>query len=369
MITLRFPGRFAERMSILVAITALVAGGASVGEAASWYEETSKEIIPVEGEKLLVVITQSGDITVSGEEGRSEIALRLVKKVKADDAEEAKRISSMMELEINRDDEVLRISTRYPKQGMEKRSILSYLFDRYPRMRMELILVIPEDLALEVETASGDVKVENIRDEVDVTTASGDVEVNKVGGAVAVHVASGDIDAADIKGDAKLVSASGEITGRDIVGNCLINTASGDIDLSNLGGDLELSSVTGDAAIDGVRSVEYSGMSGSGRFVDVRGEVTASAASGNLSFQLVPAGDFNYTVRTSSGDIKLRFLTAMGGGYVLKATTTTGDIEAILPINISKVGRNHVAGIVRDGKSRIILETASGNISISEPEE
>ena len=184
-----------------------------------------------------------------------------------------------------------------------------------------------------------------------------------------MHVASGDIDVAGIAGSAKLVSASGDVEGRNIAGECMVNTASGDIDLTNLGGDLEMRSVTGDASIDGVGSVEYSGMSGSGRFVDVRGGVAASAASGDLSLQLVPEGDFDYTVRTSSGGIKVRFLNVMSGGYVLKATTTTGDIEAILPISISKVGRNHVAGIVRDGKSKIILETASGDISISEPEE
>lgn len=351
------------------AIAALIAGGAAVGEAASWYEETEHKTISVKGEKLLVIITKSGDITVGAEEGSGEIELRVIKKVKAEDAEEAKRLASMMELEVTRDDGVLRISTEYPKQGREKRSLLSYLLNRYPKMRMELILTVPHDLALEVETASGDVSVEDMQGEVDATAASGDVEINNICGAVTVHVASGDIDVAGITASAKLVSASGDVNGRGIAADCLVNTASGDIDLSNIGGNLELRSVTGDASIDGVGSVEYSGMSGSVRFVDVRGSVAASAASGDISLQLVPEGDFDYTIRTSSGGIKVRFLSVMAGGYVIKATTTTGDIEAILPINISKVGRNHVAGIVREGKSKIILETASGDISISEPEE
>lgn len=369
MITLHFPIRFVKMPFTLGVITALIVGAAAVGEAASWYEETENKTILVEGEKLLVIITKSGDITVDGKEDGGEITLRLIKKVKAEDAEEARRLASMMELEVARDDGVLRISTEYPKQGREKRSLLSYLFNRYPRMRMELILTVPHDLALEVETASGDVSIEDMQNEVDITSASGDVEIVNAGGAVAVHVASGDIDVTGIGASAKLVSASGDVNGRDIAADCLVNTASGDIDLSNIGGDLELRSVTGDANIDGVGSVEYSGMSGSVRFVDVRGSVAASAASGDLSLQLVPEGDFDCTIHTSSGSIKVRFLTVMPGGYVLKATTTTGDIEAILPINISKVGRNHVAGIVRDGVSKIILETASGDISISEPEE
>ena len=369
MISHFFPIRCAKRMFVIGAITALVTGGATVGEAASWYEETEQRTISVEGEKLLVLITQSGNIVVTGEKGRGEIALRLIKKVKADDADEAKRLASMLELEITRRDHVLRISTEYPKQDKEKRSLLSYLLNRYPRMQLELILSVPDGLALEVETASGDVSIDDMQNEIDVTAASGDVEMKRIGGTLAVHVASGDIDITDVAGNVKLVSASGDVKGRNIAGDCVINTTSGDIDLSGIDGDLELRSVTGDATIDGVGSVEYNGMSGSGRFIDVRGGVSASAASGDLSLQLVPAGDFDYTVRTSSGGIEVRFLSIMAGGYVLKATTTAGDIEAILPINISKVGRNHVTGIVRDGRSRIILETASGDISISEPEE
>ena len=368
MITYFNPGRFMKTV-VALGVIAAVAGGAAAVAAASWYEEMEQKTISVEGEKLLVIITKSGDILVTGEDGRDEISLRLVKKVKADDAEEAEKLASMMELEVTRDDTVLRISTEYPRQGREKRSLLSYLFDRYPKMKMELVLLVPAELALEVETASGDVAVEEMQGEIDITAASGDIKVENAGGNVIVHVASGDIDVTGMGGSAKLVSASGDVEGRDIAGECIVNTASGDIELSNLDGDLEMRPVTGDASIDGVGSVDYSGMSGSGRFVDVRGGVTASAASGDLLLQLVPEGDFDYTVRTSSGGIKVRFISVMVGGYVLKATTTTGDIEAILPINISKVGRNHVAGVVRDGRSKVILETASGDISISEPEE
>jgi DUF4097 and DUF4098 domain-containing protein YvlB len=366
---LHSPAGFSRRQIMLALVIVLVAGVHEEGEATSWHEETVQKTVPVRDEKLLVIITKSGDITVTGEEGRGDIALRLVKKVKADDAEEAKHLASQMELEINHEENILRINTVYPKLGEGKRSIFSYLFDRYPKMRIELFLTVPDGMELEIETASGDVSIEDMSSTVDVTAASGDVEVNNVAGGVVVHVASGDIEVMKVRGNAKLVSASGNVTGRDITGSCFINTVSGDVDLEKLGGDLELRTVMGDASVDGVGSVDYSGMSGSVRFIEVRGGVSASAASGDLSFQLVPAGDFDYTIHTSSGGIKVRFLEVMAGGYILKAMTTSGDIEVILPIEISKVGRNHVAGIVRDGKSKVILETASGDISISEPEE
>lgn len=367
--TLHSPFGFVRRPLMLALVIVLVTGVHEAGAAASWYEETVQKTVPVRDEKLLIIITKSGDITVTGEKGRGDIALRLIKKVKADDAKEAERLASQMELEINHEEKAVRINTVYPKLGEGKRSIFSYLFDRYPRMRMELFLTVPDGMEVEVETASGDVSVQDMNNTVDITAASGDVEVNSVAGDVVVHVASGDIEVVRVNGNAKLVSASGDVKGRDVTGSCFINTASGDVDLENVDGDLELRTVTGDASVDGVGSVDYNGMSGSVRFIEVRGGVSASAASGDLSFQLVPVGDFDYSIHTSSGGIKVRFLRAMAGGYILKATTTSGDIEVILPIEISKVGRNHVAGIVRDGKSKVILETASGDISISEPEE
>ena len=59
----------------------------------------------------------------------------------------------------------------------------------------------------------------------------------------------------------------------------------------------------------------------------------------------------------------------MEDGYVLKAATTSGEITASLPITVTKVDRNRIAGIVRDGRAKVFLETSGGNITIEEPEE
>jgi DUF4097 and DUF4098 domain-containing protein YvlB len=358
-----------DRLMILFAVVLAGVLGAAACEADSWHEETVQQTIPVSGEELLVLVTKSGDIEVTGEKGRTDIELRLVKKIKAKDAEEAERIAAMVELEVDREEDAIRVSIEYSKRGEDKRSIFSYLFDRYPRIDLALFLTIPAELELELETASGDMKISDMESDVAVTAASGDVELDRIGGGVVVNVASGDIDVSEIGGEARLMSASGDVSGRGISGDCVVHTASGDVDMTDLGGDVELHSVSGDATVDGVRSVAYNGMSGSVRFTGVRGGVSASAASGDLTFELIPRNREDYTIRTSSGAIDVRFIAVMTGGYVLKASTTTGNIEATLPIKISKVGRNNISGIVRDGASKIILETASGDISISEPEE
>ncbi len=101
----------------------------------------------------------------------------------------------------------------------------------------------------------------------------------------------------------------------------------------------------------------------------MRGAVEASVASGDLYFRVVPEGDVDYTLTASSGNLSLRFIKIMEGGFMLKAGTTSGKITANLPIDLSSVSRNRITGIVRGGKSKVFLETASGNIHIEEPEE
>ena len=88
-----------------------------------------------------------------------------------------------------------------------------------------------------------------------------------------------------------------------------------------------------------------------------------------MEFYLEPDGDSDYNVRTSSGEIELRFVRKTPGGYVLKANTTSGDISVDLPIEIKKVGRHYIAGVVRKGKSVVLLETVTGDIGIIEDEE
>jgi len=236
-------------------------------------------------------------------------------------------------------------------------------------MEMELVLLVPRGVGADVSSASGDVTVSRMEGSVKVSTASGDVDVRDIDGAVEAKVASGCIDVADVGGDVDLGSASGDVTARNIGGDAKIFTASGDTDLNGVVGSLAIESRSGDTTVDGVGAVVYRGLSGSGRFVDVRGGVDASAASGDLSFRVVPVSESDYRIVASSGNVTLRFLKAMDGGFVLKAATTSGEISAQLPIRVTRVDRNTIAGIVRDGRAKVFLETSGGNITIEEPEE
>ena len=59
----------------------------------------------------------------------------------------------------------------------------------------------------------------------------------------------------------------------------------------------------------------------------------------------------------------------VGNPDLKEESNLSGEISARLPIKVTKVDRNRIAGIVRDGRAKVILETASGNITVEEPEE
>ncbi len=350
-------------------ITAILFAAIAVEGASYKHEEVISKSISVEDAKRLVIESLSGDIIVMGEEGRETIELKLVKVVRADDEEAAKKIAESMGVVVTRPGDLIKIETRYPKKGKVKKSIFSFFVERGQSMSISLTLTVPAGMSVQAASASGDVEIGHMMSDVEVSSASGDLIIRDIGGDLEAQVASGDIEVGDVGGSVSLGSAAGDIVVRNIGGDAEISVATGDVEITSIGGSLELNSYTGDSVVDDVGAVTYEGISGSARFVDVRGAVEASAASGDLNFRVAPVALVDYNITASSGNVILRFLEIMEDGFVLKAATTSGEINARLPITVTKVNRNRITGIVRGGRAKVFLETASGDITVEEPEE
>jgi len=352
------------------AVIAAVVFAAAAARAADYkHEEAISKTIDVEDAKKLAIESLSGDIIVRGEPDRKTIDLKIVKYVRAEDEQTARKIAESMGIVVTRPEDMIKIETRYPKKGKVKTSIFSFFMERGNSMSISLTLTVPAGLELETASASGDVEITGILAGVEASSASGDLMIRDIGKDIVAHVASGDIEIENTGGSISLSSAAGNIIARNIGGSADISVATGDVDISSVGGALSLSTYTGDAVVEGVGAVSYEGINGSAQFVDVRGAVKASAASGDISFRVTPDELSSYHITASSGNIVLRFLKVMEDGFILKASTTSGEISARLPIRVTKVDRNRIAGIVRDGRAKVILETASGNITVEEPEE
>jgi DUF4097 and DUF4098 domain-containing protein YvlB len=155
--------------------------------------------------------------------------------------------------------------------------------------------------AVELKTASGDARLDEVDGRLEAVSASGDVRAGHVHGPASVKTASGDarLDRVDGRLEASLVS--GDLEAGDLRAGAAVNTVSGGVTLAAvLAGPVDVRTVSGDVRV-GIRR-------GSTLWVD------ATSVSGSMSSEMPvedrpPEGQDAPLVelrgRTVSGDIRL----------------------------------------------------------------
>jgi len=154
--------------------------------------------------------------------------------------------------------------------------------------------------AIEVNTASGDVQVEDVEREAKVRSASGDVQLGAVGGKAEVNTASWDVQVGSAAGGSTIRSASGDVQIAEAAKRVSLNTASGDMHIGSIGeGSVDVKSASGDVHI-GIRQ-------GSRLFVDAKSLSGDTISEVELGGVEVATGGPLVEVKgaTMSGDIRI----------------------------------------------------------------
>lgn len=138
--------------------------------------------------------------------------------------------------------------------------------------------------ALEVRTASGDVKVDTCGGRCEVSSASGDLRLHQADGDVLVSTASGDVTVERIRGRFETKTASGDISVRCCAGEQVeAISLSGDISLGVPEGtrvEAEIDSLSGDVKLPSRRPASGEAT----RHVRIR----AKTVSGDIDLRRVP---------------------------------------------------------------------------------
>ncbi|HMA75887.1 MAG TPA: DUF4097 family beta strand repeat-containing protein [Candidatus Krumholzibacteriaceae bacterium] len=331
------------------------------------YEKTEKRVVLVHGEKELKITASRSDIYISAEPELEDIVLNIRRKVEAADEDKANQLSEKLDVEVIREDGFIELKTEFPESEVKDKNIFSLLLGLGAEIEMDLEIRVPESMEISVLTASGDVELSNILLNTRISTSSGDVKAENLNGRLELDVSSADITAENI-GGIVVNSVSGDFSAKKVKGDVDLSVTSGDVGLVDVEGDIVIKTVSGDIRVDSARgSATVKGTSGSIDIFGVTGAVRALCASGDISIKASPSDDrVDYQLGTSSGSVLLRFDDILKGGFILRASTTSGQIKLNLPIDVSDVSRNNVSGVVRDGKSKVIIETSSGDISIEE---
>jgi Toastrack DUF4097 len=202
----------------------------------------------------------------------------------------------------------------------------------------DLEIEVPRAAALSFRSLSGDVEAKGMAGESRWATASGDIRVQVDGGPVAVESMSGDVEVvatAPIELRARSVSGDLDVRGSRFDALAASST-SGDIRVDGAlgaGQDHVISSVSGDVELTTSSDVRVDTQSVTG---DVQATGTRFAEGGRGRRTLVVgAGTVGVSVRTTSGDIRLRGVAATDGSAPTRsvpprapATTRTPDVPA-----------------------------------------
>ena len=124
--------------------------------------------------------------------------------------------------------------------------------------RMDLVVSLPDSLAVEIIDKSGDLRVEgvaaakiddksgdivvdDVRGALEIADKSGDVRVDHVTGNVRVDDKSGDVRVSNVSGDVTVYDKSGDIIVRDVAGDLSVpDDGSGQVDHKNVQGQVTL---------------------------------------------------------------------------------------------------------------------------------
>jgi hypothetical protein len=201
---------------------------------------------------------------------------------------------------------------------------------------------------------------------------------------VGVFIGVGEINASNVNGEIRLDASSGNISAEQMRGILYVDTGSGNVDVSNVEGtELNIDTGSGDVRVTGASSTDLTIDTGSGNVTGTTitaTDLSVDTGSGNIELSGVKATSLS--MDTGSGDVEIDLLTdtddikvdtgsgdvtigvPSGFGSAVDLSTSSGDVDTDVEIQVTRRGRQHLVGRIGDGQGRMMIETGSGNVTI-----
>jgi hypothetical protein len=211
-------------------------------------------------------------------------------------------------------------------------------------------LEVPDGLAIDFNSGSGDLNVMDLKGELDYNSGSGDAMVENFDGELKFNSGSGDFHFTKIMGEIKVNSGSGDhhIDGCDV--HAKANTGSGDIKVNNSKGGYSLNTGSGD--VTGGRLT----LSDEGKF---------NTGSGDVEVVLAAVLVNDISANSGSGDAIIDFNgNKIEGEVVMTCKKRGGNIRAPFPFDkeeeIDRNGETYLKKTAKLGSKDILIEVGTG---------
>ncbi|MBV6646369.1 MAG: DUF4097 family beta strand repeat protein [Cyclobacteriaceae bacterium] len=202
--------------------------------------------------------------------------------------------------------------------------------------KASITVTIPDQTRIKVDNSSGDVYLSDVgSNDIDIETSSGEVRVESSDGIMRLESTSGDIDVIKFSGELTLESTSGNQELRDITGSVETTSTSGDILVSRMQGRFEARATSGDISISrmaGGLLVRSTSGDIEGYNVKLSESSEFKASSGDIDMELLnDEEELSYDLVTSSGDLRAagrsaeKELYIKNGSIQIRGVTSSGD--------------------------------------------
>ena len=362
----RFVSPTKPNFFIVAALSVCMAGVAVAGPGTK-LEREEKSAVAAAGKKALIVKNARGRTVVVGREGATAVSVVALKTAVGSDKEAATELLDKVAIEVTeRGDEVI-VETRDDAKWDHEFSLWSVVKGGRRSVWVDYTIEVPYTFNVSAATTSGEVRVSNLEGSADVQATSGDVSIRAVGGNSSARLTSGDLEVIDVTGDLAVSATSGSVVVDNVKGMLEIEGTSGDFRASRIGKDADVQLASGDFVLEGCSgNVSFRAASGDATLREVDGSVNASSSSGDIEVQIIPVAERSFSLSTSSGDVGLYYIPVKGFGFQLDVRTSSGSIEGDLPIKVTRADRRRLQGVVGSGAARVDVETASGDVTITE---
>jgi len=222
--------------------------------------------LPAAGVQELRVQCGAGGLTVQGIEGMEMIRVMAEIESEGGDKSEFKLLTEkLVRLDLKRESD----------KALLRSDILAQPFEN-GQSRINLQIVMPGEMNLQIVDGSGEIVVKNIRGDLKIDDGSGAIQVGNITGRVFIKDGSGDIAIEEVTGSIEISDGSGEIEIQQATGDVLIRDTSGGIEINDIGGNVTVTDGSGGIDIYRVQKNVFIREAGSGKLeVDgVQGKVT-----------------------------------------------------------------------------------------------
>lgn len=199
---------------------------------------------------------------------------------------------------------------------------------RYGPSEVTWRLTVPADMALDLSSQSGTVRVAGTRGEVSVSTVEGDITVEGGAGFIALQTVDGSVSLSGSNGRLKVSSVDGTI------------------DIRRATGDIKASAVDGAITLTDIES----------------SEVDASSVDGAITFAgaIRPGG--HYELSSHDGDVTV---VAAAINADVSVSTFSGGFESDFPVTISGTQhRGQMHFTLGTGGARLEVESFDGKVTL-----